>query len=387
MATCFLFFDTVDTSAEHVERFWAVRLDDAGEVDLPLASYAVEEIQTMQAGHQTVVVLPTSVVSLHRLELPKLSSRKAREAIPYALEEELASPVSELHVAFDNDTHLNNTYRVVVINRLRLRAWMQELEALNIVFDAITLDWFALLSGEVCATATDLLVHQDGVLGALSPLLAASYVQTHPAAHTGLMFDDSETSLKQLKFVPHAGSYRLFVAKRLQTKHYINLCQGSFQRRTQNKQGLRWYGLCGVLLLAWFVSVLSFHALALHRLHTKEEAIDKQIAQHYHVFFPEAKQVISPRFRIERLLNQAGAASHDTFWILFDAFATVAETNPLDLENVRFRDDTLWVSVVAPDFSVLESFEQRLKKSAIRVNQTQARTRDNQVTATLELRL
>ncbi|NCT56363.1 MAG: general secretion pathway protein GspL [Legionella sp.] len=387
MATCFLFVDTADTRAAQVESFWAVRLDDAGEVDLPLASYTVEEIQNMQRGHQTVVVLPASVVSLHRLELPKLSSRKAREAIPYALEEELAAPVGELHVAFDSDTRLNNTYRVVVINRLRLRAWMHELKALELVFDEITLDWFALLPGEACATSTDLLVHHDGVLGALSPLLAASYVQTYPDARAGWVFDDSATSLKQLKLDVHEGSYRLFVAKRLLTERYINLCQGTFQHRVQDKQGLRWYGLCGVLLLTWFLSVLGIHALTLHRLHTKQEALDAQIAQHYHVFFPEAKQVISPRFRIERLLNQTGGASHDAFWLLFDAFANVAESNPLDIENIRFRDETLWVSLMAPDFSVLEAFEQRLKKSDVHVKQTQARTRDNQVIATLELRL
>jgi general secretion pathway protein L len=387
VATCFLFFDIADTNAAQIENFWAVRLDDDGEVDLPLASYSVEEIQNMQLGHHTVVVLPASVASLHRLELPKLSSRKAREAIPYALEEELAAPVGELHVAFDSDTHLNNTYRVVVINRLRLRAWMHELEALEIVFDEITLDWFALLPGEVCATSTDLLVHQDSVIGALSPLLAASYAHVHPDACAGWMFDDSATSLKLLKLDAHEGSYRLFVAKRLLTERYINLCQGSFQHRTQDKQGLRWYGLCGVLLLAWFLSVLSFHAIALHRLHTKQEAIDVQIAQHYHKFFPEATQVISPRFRIERLLNQTGATSQDTFWMLFDAFANVAESNPLDIETIRFHDEALWISVTATDFSVLEAFEQQLKKSNIRVKQAQARTRDNQVTATLELRL
>lgn len=388
MTTCFLFLESsIETNTVQQEHFWAVRLDDAGEVDLPLAWYPIEEIKSMQMGCQTVAVLPASVASLHRLDLPKLSTRKAREAIPYALEEELAEPVTALHVAFDRDTQRGSRYRVVVINRLRLRAWMHELEALEMAFDAITLDWFAVESGEVCATATDLLVHQDTFIGALSPLLAAQYLTTHPEMRAGFTFDDSETSLQQLELSAHEGSYRLFVAKRLLEGRYINLCQGAFHNRTYDNFSSLWYGVCGALFAAWFVSVLGINAIALHRLQTKQAGLEQQIAKHYHVFFPEAKQVISPRFRIERLLNQTGAAPHDSFWILFDALANVVALNPLDIETLRFRDQTLWVSVAAQDFAFLDAFEQKLKTLRVRVKQTQAKTRDNQVTAILELRL
>lgn len=388
MTTCFLFLESsIETKTVRQEHFWAVRLDDAGDVDLPLAWYPIEEIKSMQMGCQTIAVLPASVASLHRLDLPKLSTRKAREAIPYALEEELAEPVTELHVAFDRETQRDSHYRVVVMNRLRLRAWMHELQALEVAFDVITLDWFAVQSGEACATATDLLVHQNTFIGALSPLLAAQYLTAHPEACVGFTFDDSETSLQQLELSAHEGLYRLFVAKRLLKGRYINLCQGAFQHRTHDKFGSLWYAVCGVLLAAWFVSVLGMNAVALHRLQTKQAGLDQQIAKHYHVFFPEAKQVISPRFRIERLLNQTGAAPQDSFWVLFDALASVVARNPLDIENLRFRDQTLWVSVAAQDFAFLDAFEQKLKKLQVRVKQTQAKTRDNQVAATLELRL
>lgn len=385
MATCFLFLEPTDMAP--IEQLWAVRLDDAGEVDVPLASYTLEEIKSMQMGSQTIVVLPTSSASLHRLELPKLSARKAREAIPYALEEELAEPVAEVHVAFDRETDASGRYCIVVINRLRLRAWMNELEALGVAFDAITLDWFAVHVGEVCATSTDLLVHQEAAVGALSPLLATQYLKAHPDAISGFAFDDSEASLQQLNLAAHEGSYRLFVAKRLLEGEYINLCQGSFQHRAQGEAGFKWYGVCAVLLGVWFVSVLGINAFALHRLHVKQAALDVQIAKGYHVFFPEATQVISPRFRIERFLSQTSGTSQDAFWTLLDAFAEGVALHALDIEQIRFRDNILWVNVIARDFALLEAFEARLKKVGVHVKQTQASTRDNQVSATLELRL
>jgi len=323
---------------------------------------------------------------LHRLELPKLSTRKAREAIPYALEEELAEPVADLHVAFTRNTH-EDQYLIVVMNRLRLRAWMNELEALGLGFDEITLDWFAVCPDEVCATATDLLVNQEAVIGALSPLLAIQYLNAHPKPASGFTFDDSESSLQELDISAHGGSYRLFVAKRLLAGNYINVCQGSFQRSTSSKGGARWYGLCALLLSVWFVSVLGINAVILHQLHVKQNVLDERIAKHYHVFFPAAKQVISPRFRIERLLGEVNTTAHDSFWTLFDAFATVLTSCPLEIEQIRFRDQILWVNVVARDFALLEEFQQKIKKEHINVKQTQASTRNNQVISTLELSL
>lgn len=383
MATCFLFIEPIDLA--EVDQFWFVRLDDAGEVDLPLALYTSEDIKNMQVGHETVVVLPASVVSLHRLELPKLSARKAREAIPYALEEELAEPVAELHIAFDRDAQNDRVYRIVVINRLRLRACMNELRALAIAFDAITIDWFALRPGEVCATVSDVLVDQGSLMGALSPLLATQYLKVHPDITAGFTFDDSVMALEDFDPVVHEGSYRLFVAKRLQKGGYINLCQGDFQHQTHDQGRALWYGVSAVLFGVWFVSVLGMNALTLYRLHIKQDRLDAQIAKHYRIFFPEAAQVISPRFRIERLLSQTKAAPQDVFWMLFDKLAHVVASSPLEIEQIRFRDQTLWVSVVAQDFALLEVFEQKLKKAHVSVRQTQARTQNNQVTATLEL--
>jgi general secretion pathway protein L len=387
VSTCFLFLNTSDTETALPERLWAVRLDAEGDVETPLALHALEDIKALQLNTRTVVVLPTSVASIHALMLPKLSSRKAREAIPYALEEELAEAVTDVHVAFEQDTQAAGQYRVVVLNKLRLRTWIHALEEQGILFDAITLDWFALAPGELCATDTDLLVHQEDVCGALSPLLAIQYLKTQIEEVVGFSFDDSAEALRAHGLLKSEGSYRLFVAKRLHERAFLNLCQGDFQRTSQKSTQVRWYTCAALLFGIWFISVLSVNGFLLHKLHVQEKAVDTEIAGIYHVFFPDSERVISPRFRVESALKSKNSHKASAYWRLLDTLALVFKSHPLDIERIQFRDETLWVRVVAPNFAKLEAFEQALKKHRLDVKQTEASTRDNRVVSTLELRI
>ncbi|MCH9755727.1 MAG: hypothetical protein K0U37_00860 [Gammaproteobacteria bacterium] len=392
MSTCFIFFDaaTYTPDADLPKLFWAVRLDDAGEIDVALSEHTPEEIHAMQAGARTVVVLPTSVASIHFLNFPKLSMRKVREAIPYALEEVLAEPVQETQVAFERDTDNVLHYRAVALNKLRLRTWITALETLQFEFDAITLDWFALAPGEMCATNTDLLVRgqgeEDTINGALSPFIAAEYIKSHLKDDlTKVSFDDSLPLLSDVSET--AGSYRLFIATRLLKTSFVNVCQGDFQQKSQGRGYLYWYGLCGGLLTAWFLSVLSINAFLLHQLHTKQKVVDGEIKTLYHAFFPEATQVISPRFRIERLLETNAADVASPFWALLNKLAKVFLQHPLKIEHIQFRDQGISVSLIADSFAALEAFEQQLKKQQVSVKQIEASTRDDQVVSTLELQL
>lgn len=393
MSTCFIFFDAVayTPDSELPEQLWSVRLDEAGEVDAPLSMRTPEDIQAIQTGARTVVVLPTAVASLHVLSLPKLSARKVREALPFVLEESLAEPVQDVHVAYAQAADNPLQYCAVVLNKLRLATWIAALNALDLHFDEITLDWFALLPNETCLTASDLLVHGKVVYSALSSSLAKHYLDTLEETTeqcTIFRFDDSDANVV-LPDTAQAmeGSYRLFIAQRLYAHKPFNLCQGDFQKKKASGGVKTWSVLALGLLIGLYLSMLVTNAWLLHRLHAKEAVVDAEIKRIYHVFFPEATQVISPRFRIEKLLSSASKGADASFWQLLSALSDVFSKHPLDIGRLEFRDDAMWVSLTAENFGLLEAFEQALKKQQISVKQIEASTRDNQVVATLELRI
>ena len=105
MATCFLF-------AQHFndESCLSLRLNEQGQLDAPLERRTVDALKALQVKARTMVVLPTESSSLHQVELPWLAERKAREALPYALEEQVAQQLTSVHVAFDKPHYKNNQY-------------------------------------------------------------------------------------------------------------------------------------------------------------------------------------------------------------------------------------------------------------------------------------
>ena len=383
MATCFLF-------AQHFndESCLSLRLNEQGQLDAPLERRTVDALKALQVKARTMVVLPTESSSLHQVELPWLAERKAREALPYALEEQVAQQLTSVHVAFDKPHYKNNQYLAVVIDKAYLLDLMTRLDALALDFDVITLDWFALHSEEVCVSDTSLLIHDNAFKGALSPSLAPMYVSELPI----LMFSDSALELKNEACTPVDGSFYKWTAQRLLAGMPMNLCQGDLQHNTRQDKTIRWYQAAAALAGIWLASFLVLHAVMLHQLTNKLTELDEQIAVVYHEFFPDARQVISPRFRVGQLLKSGSGQHSEAIWPLLDKLALGVGRGEYGFEQWRYQNQSLAVTLLAKDFAALEVLQRGLQQAGVKVKQNQASSHpdashEQQVIATLELTL
>jgi general secretion pathway protein L len=402
VATCFLFTHQWDD-----EHFLCLRLDQQGHVEAPLALRPMLDVRALQAHARTIIVLPTERCSLHELELPFLSERKARSAIPFALEEQLSQHVTTLHFAVEKKKNHSGRYFVAVIDRSFLLDVIAQLEASHLYFDVMTLDWFALKENEVCLTADGLLVHDDPFKGGVSGELVAIYWNSPGKKPPCFRFQDSLSNLdpgthssdrkfgadcfssEQISAMTMVDSPMLvWVAKRLLSKPALNLCQGELHHGVR-KHHLRYgYPVAAGMAVVMLVSALVFKGLYWRALHVKNIDMDQKIAVMYREFFPNAKQIIQPQFRITQLLKEGGLNSDAAFlWKLLDEFATAFDDHQLMVEQFRFQNRVLLVTLFSKDFAALETLQQRLKQAHVKVTQSQASSHENKVMATLELRL
>ncbi len=381
MATCFLFTQGLDET-----QCLCLRLDPLGKVDVPLAVRPLEEIRALQSNARTIVVLPTESSSLHEVELPWLGERKARAAIPYALEEDLAQPVSTLHFSFDRAHYQHHRYQVVATDSTYLITLIDQLDALGLNFDVLTLDWFALKDNEICAIETELLVRDKQFNGALGGELATLYLQQPEKNSELLLFTDSADVFKKFTGTFIDSVSKVWIAERLLETNPINLCQAELQHDTQQHHLRYWYRAGALALGALVLTSLILNLFQLHRLTTKIADIDQKTAVLYRTFFPEAAVVISPKFRITQLIS-AGFSDKDTaaLWFLLDKLAHGFKNSALTIEQFRFQNRVLSVTLVTKDFATLEDLQQCLEKDKVKVAQSQATSMKNQVRATLEL--
>lgn len=383
VATCFIFTQYLDE-----EQCLCLRLDKEGQVDAPLAIRPIRDVRVLQIEARTIIVVPTQSSSLHEIELPWLGERKARAAIPYALEDQLAQNVTTLHFAFDRQYYKNNRYLVTVTDKQFLLDLIAKLDALDLSFEMLTLDWFALKENEVCITETGLLVHDKIFKGALNGELASIYLGSQDKNIPILKFKDSTPALKVKKATPIDSPIAVWIAQRLFQSDGMNLCQADLQHDTRQNVVRYWYYGCAIMASVLLMSVMFINALYLHSLTMKIAEVDKKTAVIYRDFFPEAKQVISPRFRITQLLT-AGFSNSDTsfLWTLLDKFAHAVKGNSFTIEQIRFQNRMLSVTLVSNDFATLENLQQRLQQDKVNVRQAQASSQEHKVVATLELSL
>ncbi|MBL7479123.1 type II secretion system protein GspL [Legionella bononiensis] len=378
MDKCFLFTQHLDDNG-----CFCLKISSDGVLSAPPAQRNFAEIKSLQNECTTLVVETSASASILELELPWLPERKARVAIPFALEEKLAQPVEELHFAFDKLRYQNNQYIITVISKTRIQFIMNLLDENAIDYEGITLDWFALSSQELISTESTLLVYQDDFKGALSGELAQNYLKKHPLDQV-LLFQDSQLNT-EASITKNSDFSYTWIAQKLLNSKPLNLCQGEMQHGNTSDWIKKGYQLAGILCCVWLVSLLLVNAISLYSLNKQNKQLDDQIATIYHEFFPDAKQVISPKFRISQLLGDNNSNSQTRFWFLLNQFAKAMNENHNTIEDLRYQNKTLSVTLVSADFANLEQLENKLKTMQLKVKQTQASTRDQQVVATLEL--
>ena len=380
--TCFLF-------AEHFDEEYclSLRLNEQGQVDASLMRRSIDDLRLLQVNARTMLVLPTRMGGLYEVELAWVGDNKARSVLPYALEDNLAEPVTMLHFAFDIKHHQNNRYLVAVIAKQILVDFMDKLSRLQISFDLITLDWFALNPGEVLVIENNLLVNNDTFKGALSIDLFNTFLQTQTVLPPIYVFNDSIpiTNTDTLNHI-NSVSYT-WISERLFQKKPINFCQGEFQHNLSQQKTQNWYKLAGFILGVSFAGFILVNVILLMILKNNVAAVDAKIAVVYRQFFPEARQIISPRFRIGQLLNNQSGVNEKVLALLKKLTdATFVNTsNSIGIQHLRFQNQTLFVTLECHDFAELEKLETRLQQENLVVHQTSAVMQSNKVVATLEL--
>ncbi len=376
--TCYLFAETLDE-----ENGLSICLDLRGGVYAPLAQRSIAEIQALQVNAKTVVVISAQHAALHMLELPWLNEKKARAAIPYALEEYLAQPVQELHFAFDRAHYRHNHYLVVVIDQAWLRKIIQRLEVLELDFSEITLDWFALPQQASCCFDDVMLVNNAAFKGALNAEWFACYQPPEQAEGVHYTFVNSpvDSGLQSTKLDEPAQTW---IAKQLQLKAGINLCQAEFAHSTRTETSKQWHVASLVLLGLWLLAWVVVGGYQLRQLTRQLRVLDAEIVTIYHDFYPRDKQVISPEFRIRQKL---GTGQADYFWPLYQKLIQISHSANVTITQWRFQANMLSLTLTAPDFSVLDQFQENLQQVGMHVTQAHASSEQQAVLATLELRL
>ena len=424
-----------DTSGQgEATASWVLRDEDrpAGS----LFQGELKEAAAQAAGAQVAVLVPAREVLMARVNLPTMKRQRLARAVPFALEEQLADDVDELHVAIgerDARGRLGNA----VVSRARIEQWLEQLKQAGLHPDLVSTElsavpwqagtdgehWTLLVNGREAllrtGPQTGLAFDIDNLATVLRAALDAcgeaddadGEAETDPlprqirvntcgdsrfegsAAHQDLqsLCDEHRVDLA-VEASDEACS--VLLARGLGApgaeQHAINLLQGDYSHKERLEKLLRPWRPALILLGLWLVLQIGMLVTELQSLSAQKQQLNEQIEATFREALPGSRLVPGQeRELMQRGLDKLrGGADSDSglLALLGRSGAVLKDAAGAKLRTLRYRDDKLDLDLELPDLQALDRLKQQLTdKAGLKVDIVSATSREGRVQSRISL--
>lgn len=394
-------------AAEGAQADWLI-VDANGARSGPIQAGPLADAMSLARDRAVVLLLPGSEVTFAEPELPLRGGARLAQAVPFALEEQLASDVEGLHFAIGTRAAGSSATPVAIVSRAMMDRWIGACDAAGIHPDAAYADTALLpstpggstllLDGEVIHVRQEgsvpFLLDADPLQEALALALdagaaAAGQVtffaapleyERHRETIEGLR---AHTSSLQVKLLPD-GPLPLLAGQSLHGAA-VNLLQGPYAARSSFAAGLRRWRLPAALAAATALVFVTVQVLSAWQLWRAEKALDAEIAHVFAQAMPGQK-VVDPRAQMQGVLGDGGGASAllPALSALSRALAGAPQAR---VESISCRGGVVDLSVMAPSVGSLDAMKQAMSVGSMRAELQSATPRGAMVLGRLVVRL
>ena len=367
---------------------WLV-VDARGTPVGPLESGPLTAAVTRTAGRRVWVLVPGTDVLLAEPEVPVKAGLKLQQLVPYALEEQLADNIEDLHFAIGKRASDSTRAPVAVVARALLDEWLATLRSSGIEPEAIHAE-SDLLPGNPAHAVV--LLEEDAVFvrapgaapvtlpaDALAEALeiAQSRGADSPGGGRGLILYAGAAEWQRHSAQAEAARPRFdgvriqlltegplpVFAQQLPVATPINLLQGGYAPAAAGAAGLRAWRVAAILLLALLGLHVAGKVGELQWLKSRERQVDVSIRDAFHAAMPGEPSTLDARRRMEQRLAAARGAGGGLLPAL-QALAQARDTVPgLAVLALQYHDGALDLRLTAPDAASLDRLGQALRRN------------------------
>lgn len=348
-----------------------------------------------------VGVVPGELVTLHALRIPARSRAKAAAAVPYMLEESVASNVDDLEFRLLQWVR-GGVSKVAVTSREAAARWREALAAFPGRTDALIPDYLLLpfhTQGR-CTVAADgegRIVIRTGELDGLvigeqeldlwweeagGPAMPAAVNDPELARHLIERGGDTVSEWRIGRSFPEWLQHGHQVPRDADLLHHGPDSADALVSR-------RWMTAAAVLLGLAVVIRVGADAYDYFTLKQREAELDRRIEATLKQAFPDVTRVVDPRAQMmQRLKALQGRAAGSGFLALLSAVAEAVPGSGATIDEITFRDAMLLVTCTTRDFQALDRLQQRFAEDdRVSVELVSSGSRENSVNGRFRLNL
>ena len=353
---------------------------------------------TERAGQRSVIALaPSSEILLKWVELPPKAGRKIISAIPFMLEDELATDISQQFFAIGPKR--GDEQAVAVVSHEKMELWQSWLSEAGLFCDTIIPDVLAVPVTEngwsVLTLGEQLLVRQDtfkGVQGEATWLLPTlvhfTAQQESPITITNYAGIDL-SSLPNIEEAQAPLELPMQVLAKEAMQSSFNLCQGDYKVKRKRSGVLNQWRVAAVLAVLALCTSLIDKGFSLYQLKAQNQALSSEISTAVKAGFPNIGTYRNVRLKLQSelaKLEQGGGSA--SMLIMLDQLAPAFSATDVKPQTLRFDATRTEIRIQAQgkNFEALEQFKRTAENAGFVVEQGAINNRDNGVVGTVSVR-
>ena len=344
------------------------------------------------AGRRVVVLVPATEVLRTSIKVPVKNPKKILQLLPFAMEDQLAEDIGDLHFAAGRPDSTGNV-PVAVLRRAQLEEWRDHWQTAGLDVQAVYAEsdgldhmpgtavllveadrvCFRDEAGELSSVDTDSLnalltlwLHRDH--GDARPHLVA-YLAPDCAQSVQVELDTLRPELETLDSRVLADGALPRLAAGVIANPGVNLLQGNFARRSDFAKYWPAWRLAASLLIALVIVATATKIAENRRLEKRAEYLQAAAQQAFRYLFPDAREVRDPRAALNSRLRALGQTTGKSANGFLDTLETVSRAlsdsgTGTQLESVDYRKGIMELRLRVPDVETLDRIQKTIDSDA-----------------------
>ncbi len=391
----FLVLRFAESPTESVE--WVI-VDQSGAQQGQIEHGDLRAVAEAAADKRVIALVPGTNVLRAFVDIPVRNQAKLLQAIPFAMEDQLAGNIDELHFASGKRDE-DGLIPVAVVERLKMEAWLEQISAVGLDLVGVYTDGDAL--GDMPNTTILLVEGHRATIRDATGHYAATDIDSIDALvdvwlnnHKRTDDDELPPPINLLVYVtPECEATLQPISERLRPKvetleimvlpdgglprmaaqsiaaSGINLLQGAYAPRSTF--GAYWpvWRVAAALLVGLCITLLGARLLEISSLNRQAARLDQSIEQAIHYTFPEVREIRDARALFDSKLRSlggnnpvaAGAGFLDT---LNSVAGAVAKNNgtTVTIDSINYRSGIMELRILAPNVEALDEIRELIAK-------------------------
>lgn len=399
--------DRLDTAT------WSL-VNGAGELTTMISHGPLSDAASVAEKHKTVVLLDNTSIHIETVQLPIKNRKKLLRAIPFALEEQIADEVDELHFVAGNPQQ-DGSVPVAAIKKDILEAVIDTIKEAGI-------EPVAIIPDTLCLTANSkqwaILLHNNqanlqfntfsgsefdcDMLSIIIPSILQQETLGTPEKII-LFTQDGEPEDKSAQDIIEAlpediefikVSYNthplVIYCGQYQSAMPLNLLQDAYKpKRKSNAEWRRWR-LAAALAVVWIGLGLGSTGTEYYDLQNKNKQLRSQIEKIYKNAFPKSKKIINARVQMEQKLKElkgGSSASESTSMValLSDSASALSSEKGITLQTINYRNNRMDLELTGTNLQAIESLNKKINRQPLKSEIISSSSEKNQVKGNIRI--